>query len=118
MEYEVIEKLNKSHVSVKRGDLMIPILKLNLFDNDKAMNPDYTIGALEGNVKESKTWKQWLQQNNRSFGRISATIYTAKHAFCCSCNIVEYYTRQKRGSHRLKSLIGSVKQDSRLISKY
>lgn len=40
MEYDIIEKLNKSHVSVKRGDLMIPILKLNLFDNDKAMNLD------------------------------------------------------------------------------
>ena len=37
MEYDIIEKLNKSHV---RGDLMIPILKLNLFDNDKAMNLD------------------------------------------------------------------------------
>jgi hypothetical protein len=40
MEYDIIEKLNKSHVSVKRGDLMIPILKLNLFDNDKDMNLD------------------------------------------------------------------------------
>jgi hypothetical protein len=78
MEYEVIEKLNKSHVSVKRGDLMIPILKMNLFDNNKAMNLDYTIGALEGNVKESKTWKQWLQQNRRSFGITSAIIYTVK----------------------------------------
>ena len=75
MEYEVIEKLNKSHV---RGDLMIPILKMNLFDNNKAMNLDYTIGALEGNVKESETWKQWLQQNRRSFGITSAIIYTVK----------------------------------------
>jgi hypothetical protein len=33
---------------------------------------------LEGNVKESKTWKQWLQQNQRSFGITSAIIYTAK----------------------------------------
>jgi hypothetical protein len=92
MEYEVIEKLNKSHV---RGDLMIPILKMNLFDNNKAMNLDYTIGALEGNVKESKTWKQWLQQNRRSFGITSAIIYTVKEYMNMLSVVLVIYSAKK-----------------------
>ena len=74
---EIIEKLNKSHEKVRGGNLMIPMIKLNLFD-EEAMDLDYTIGVLEENLKRTRVWKQWLQQNHKEYEIIGDAVYTAR----------------------------------------
>ena len=77
-EEEIIEKLNKSHEKVKGGNLMIPMIKLNLFDKEEIIDLDYTIGALEENLQRTRVWKQWLQQNHKEFEIIGNAVYTAR----------------------------------------
>ena len=77
-EEEIIEKLNKSHKKVIGGDLMIPMIKLNLFDKEEAIDLDYAIGSLEENLQRTRVWKQWLQQNHKDFEIIGDAVYTAR----------------------------------------
>jgi hypothetical protein len=77
-EEEIIEKLNKSHEKVIGGDLMIPMIKLNLFDKEEAIDLDYAIGSLEENLQRTRIWKQWLQQNHKEFEIIGDAVYTAR----------------------------------------
>ena len=78
IEEEFIEKLNKSHEKVIGGDLMIPMIKLNLFDKEEAVDLDYTIGSLEENLQRTRVWKQWLRQNHKEFKIIGDAVYTAR----------------------------------------
>ena len=77
-EEEIIEKLNKSHEKVIGGDLMIPMIKLNLFDKEEAIDLDYAIGSLEENLQRTRVWKQWLRQNHKEFKIIGDAVYTAR----------------------------------------
>ena len=77
-EEEIIEKLNKFHEKVIGGDLMIPMIKLNLFDKEEAIDLDYAIGSLEENLQRTRVWKQWLQQNHKEFEIIGDAVYTAR----------------------------------------
>jgi hypothetical protein len=77
-EEEIIEKLNKSHEKVIGGDLMIPMIKLNLFDKEESIDLDYAIGSLEENLQRTRVWKQWLQQNHKEFEIIGDAVYTAR----------------------------------------
>jgi hypothetical protein len=74
-EEDIIERLNKSHKKVLGGDLMIPMIKLNLFDKEEeeVIDLDYTIRA-----QRTRVWKQWLQQNYKHYEIIGNAVYTAR----------------------------------------
>jgi hypothetical protein len=80
-EDEVIEEMNKIHANVVGGNLMIPMLRLNLLDIEEGktkMNLNYTIDALEENLHRAKQWKQWLEQNSAEFKVVGNAVYTAR----------------------------------------
>jgi hypothetical protein len=80
-EGEVIEEMNKLHENVRGGSLMIPMLRLNLLDNEEEnerLNLNYTIDALEKNLHRAKQWKQWLEQNAIEFEVAGNAVYTAR----------------------------------------
>jgi hypothetical protein len=80
-EEDIIERLNKSHKKVLGGDLMIPMIKLNLFDKEEeeeVIDLDYTIRALDENLQRTRVWKQWLQQNYKEYEIIGNSVYTAR----------------------------------------
>lgn len=79
-EEDIIERLNKSHKKVLGGDLMIPMIKLNLFDKEEeeVIDLDYTIRALGENLQRTRVWKQWLQQNYKHYEIIGNAVYTAR----------------------------------------
>jgi len=80
-EDEVIEEMNKLHENVRGGSLMIPMLRLNLLDNEEEnerMNLNYTIDALEENLHRAKQWEQWLEQNAIEFEVSGNSVYTAR----------------------------------------
>jgi hypothetical protein len=70
--------MNESHGKVKGGQLMLPMVKLNLLDNKDGMDLDYTIQSLELNLQRTKTWKQWIETNHLEFGIIGIAVYTAR----------------------------------------
>lgn len=75
---KIIEEMNKSHDKVRGGNLMLPMLRLNLLDNTEGMDLDYTIEAIDANLQRAKTWKEWLELNHKEFGISGAAIYTAR----------------------------------------
>ena len=77
-EDKIIEEMNKSHDKVRGGNLMLPMLRLNLLDNTEGMDLDYTIEAIDANLQRAKTWKGWLELNHKEFGISGAAIYTAR----------------------------------------
>ena len=75
---EFIEKLNKSKASVSGGNLLVPMLKLNLLDIQEGIDLDYTIESIEANLRRTKLWKQWIADNHRQFSIIGTGVYTAR----------------------------------------
>jgi hypothetical protein len=75
---KIIERMNKTHEKVRGGNLMVPMLKLNLLDNIVGMDLDYTIEALVENLKRAKAWKQWLEENSIEFGISGIAVYTSR----------------------------------------
>lgn len=80
-EDEVIEEMNKLHENVRGGNLMIPMLRLNLLDSEagkEKIDLDYAISELQENLQRAKQWKQWLQLNTSEFGIIENSVHTAR----------------------------------------
>ncbi len=79
-EEEVIEEMNKLHENVIGGNLMIPMLKLNLLDNEgeERINLNYTINALEESLHRAKQWRQWLEKHTSEFNIVGNAVYTAR----------------------------------------
>ena len=77
-EDKIIDIMNKTHEKVRGGNLVVPMLKLNLLDNNEGIDLDYTIEALDGNLQRAKTWKEWLEVNHTDFSISGAAVYTAR----------------------------------------
>jgi hypothetical protein len=77
-ETNIIDEMNKENQKVIGGNLMVPMIKLHLLDNQEGINIDYAINALEENVQRTKRWREWIKQNHEEFRVIGSAIYTAR----------------------------------------
>ena len=77
-EDQVIEKLNQSHETVRGGNILFPMIKLDLLDKEEGLDLDYAIAALEQNLQRIKVWKEWLLQNHTEFAIIGSAMYTSR----------------------------------------
>ena len=77
-EDEIIEKLNQSHQFVRGGNILLPMVKLNLLDKEEGIDLDYVIVALEQSLQRVKVWKQWLLQNCSQFEINGNAIFTSR----------------------------------------
>ena len=77
-EDEIIEKLNQSHQNVRGGNILFPLIKLNLLDKEERIDLDYTIVALEQNLQRTKVWREWLVQNDRKFAITGNAVFTSR----------------------------------------
>ena len=77
-EDEIIEKLNQSHQSVQGGNILLPMVKLNLLDKEEGIDLDYAIVALEQSLQRVKVWNQWLLQNSSQFEINGYAIFTSR----------------------------------------
>lgn len=77
-EDEIIEKLNQSHQNVRGGNILLPMVKLNLLDKEEGIDLDYATVALEQSLQRVKVWKQWLLQNSSQFEINGYAIFTSR----------------------------------------
>jgi hypothetical protein len=75
---ELKEKLNKSKARVSGGNLLVPMLKLNLLDIQEGIDLDYTIDSLETNLERTRLWKRWIADNHRELNIVGSGVYTAR----------------------------------------
>jgi hypothetical protein len=77
-EDTIIENMNKSHKVVRGGNLMVPMVKLNLLDKSGGIDLNYAINSLQQNLQRMKKWEEWLEQNHIEFKIIGSAVYTAR----------------------------------------
>ena len=75
---ELKEKLNKCKARVSGGNLLVPMLKLNLLDIQEGIDLDHTIDSLETNLERTRLWKQWIADNHRELNIVGSGVYTAR----------------------------------------
>jgi hypothetical protein len=75
---EIINELNRIHAQVTEGTLLLPMVKLNLLDNNKGMDINYVISSLEANIEITNRWKKWLHDNAKPFNIVGSAVYTAR----------------------------------------
>ena len=78
VEDKIIEQMNKEKQSVKGGNVMLPMVKLQLLDNEEGIDLDYVINSLEQNAQRTRKWKQWINDNHVEFKIFGSSIYTAR----------------------------------------
>ena len=78
VEDKIIEQMNKEKQSVKGGNVMLPMVKLQLLDNEEGIDLDYVINSLEQNAQRTRKWKQWIHDNHIEFKIFGSSIYTAR----------------------------------------
>lgn len=77
-EDSIIKLMNKRHVMVEGGNLMLPMIKLDLLDNEAGMAVNEVINALDRSIRTADTWKNWLFQNSNALGIVGSLVYTAR----------------------------------------
>ena len=75
---EIIVELNRIHAQVTEGTLLLPMVKLNLLDNNEGIDIDYVISSLEANAERTNRWKKWLYDNAEPFNIAGSAVYTAR----------------------------------------
>lgn len=77
-EDDFIMDLNKSHIPVNGGSLLLPMLKLNLLDIEEGLSLENVIEQLEINIRRVNEWKQWFLSNKNQFKISECLVYTAR----------------------------------------
>jgi len=77
-ETKVIDKLNKEKQKILGGNLMLPIIKLYLLDNEQGIDLDFAINSLKENVQRAIKWQEWINNNHREFNIIGNAVYTSR----------------------------------------
>lgn len=77
-EDSTIRLMNKKHVEVQGGGLMLPMLKLDLLDNQSGIAINNVVDALDRNIRTAGKWNVWLSQNSNDLRIVSSLVYTAR----------------------------------------
>ena len=115
---EIINELNRVHAQVKEATLLIPMVKLNVFDNNEGMDIDYVISSFEANTERTKIWKKWLHDNAKPFKIVGSAVYTARedrNMLSIALGIVETFRlSEKEVRDFLSPLLDKLHQDGLL----
>ena len=78
-EENFIEEMNQDHKEVSGGEVLVPLVKLNLLDiEDQHVDLDFAYGKMEGDLKRMDQWKSWMNSNSDRYGIIGNGIYTSR----------------------------------------
>lgn len=74
-----IEAMNEEHKAVPRGEVLVPLVKLNLLDiEDEHIELDVAYKRMEADLQRMEAWKTWMRSNSDRFNIIGNGIYTSR----------------------------------------
>jgi hypothetical protein len=115
---ETINELNRIHAQVTEGTLLLPMVKLNLLDNNEGIDIDYVISSLEANIERTNRWKKWLHNNAKPFKIAGSAVYTARedrNMLSIALGVVEtYMLGEKEVQDFLSPLLDKLHEDGLL----
>jgi hypothetical protein len=75
----IIEAMNKEHKEVTGGEVLVPLVKLDLLDiEDEHIDLDSAYGRMEEDLKRMDAWKTWMRFNSDRYNIVGNGIYTAR----------------------------------------
>ena len=78
IEDSVTLELANSHSAVPGGRLVLPMLRLNLFDIGEGQSLDEVIDKLAYNIKKAKEWQDWCVSNKDKYDILEYQVHTAR----------------------------------------
>jgi hypothetical protein len=78
IEDSVTLELANSRSPVAGGRLMLPMLRLNLFDIEEGQSLDEVIDKLAYNMKKAKEWQGWCISNKDKYDILEYQVHTAR----------------------------------------
>lgn len=78
-EENIIEALNQEHKEVPGGEVLVPLVKLDLLDiEDEHVELDFAYGMMEADLKRMDAWRTWMGSNSDRYSIIGNGIYTSR----------------------------------------
>ena len=77
-EDSALRLMNKKHKQVQGGSMMLPMLKLELLDNQNGITINDVVDSLDRNTRTAGIWRTWLSQNSTILGIVGSLVYTAR----------------------------------------
>jgi hypothetical protein len=78
-EETIIEAMNQEHKEVPGGEVLVPLVKLDLLDiEDEHVDLDFAYERMEEDLKRMDAWKTWMKSNTDRYNIIGNGIYTSR----------------------------------------
>ena len=79
VEETIIDAMNKEHKEVSGGEILVPLVKLDLLDiEDEHVDLDSAYLRMEADLQRMDTWKSWMRSNLDRYNIIGNGIYTSR----------------------------------------
>jgi hypothetical protein len=75
----IIEAMNQEHKGVPGGEVLVPLVKLDLLDiEDEHVDLDFACERMEEDLKRMEAWKSWMTSHSDRYNIIGNGIYTSR----------------------------------------
>ncbi|MGA7368294.1 MAG: hypothetical protein WBX01_04140 [Nitrososphaeraceae archaeon] len=75
----IIEAMNQQHKEVPGGEVLVPLVKLDLLDvEDEHVDLDFACERMEEDLKRMGAWKTWMRSNSDKYNIMGNGIYTSR----------------------------------------
>jgi hypothetical protein len=79
VEETIIDAMNKEHKEVSGGEILVPLVKLDLLDiEDEHVDLDSAYLRMEADLQRMDAWKSWMRSNLEAYNIIGNGIYTSR----------------------------------------
>ena len=79
VEETIIDAMNKEHKEVSGGEILVPLVKLDLLDiEDEHVDLDSAYLRMEADLQRMDAWKSWMRSNLDRYNIIGNGIYTSR----------------------------------------
>ena len=79
VEETIIDALNEEHKEVSGGEILVPLVKLDLLDiEDEHVDLDSAYRRMEADLQRMDAWKSWMRSNLDRYNIIGNGIYTSR----------------------------------------
>ena len=79
VEETIIEAMNEEHKEVSGGEVLIPLVKLDLLDTeDEHVDLDLAYQRMEADLQRMDAWKTWMRSNSNRYNIVGNGIYTSR----------------------------------------
>jgi hypothetical protein len=111
--------MNEEHKEVPRGEVLVPLVKLDLLDiEDEQIELDVAYKRMEADLQRMDAWKTWMKSNSDRFGIIGNGIYTSRedrNMLSISLQLnSQFVLHEKEIGQKLKPILDSLNESGLL----